>query len=188
MGSTTHVFVTGGTGLIGRALVERLLRRGLNVTLMLRSGSAERRKIELEALDRVAGGANGSLNHVTGDLGAAGLGLVRSRPRRPVQSAALLPPRRTLRHRRGPRRPRKDQCGRHQATAVRASQGGLRWNAAPRELGCGGWGLRRDVHRGHVRRGARLPARLSPQQARIGEARSRVGARLPNLPAERGRR
>ncbi len=75
MGSATHVFVTGGTGLIGRALVERLLRRGLNVTLMLRSGSGERRKRELEALERAAGGANGSLNHVTGDLCAADLGL-----------------------------------------------------------------------------------------------------------------
>ncbi|MGB5266224.1 MAG: NAD-dependent epimerase/dehydratase family protein, partial [Polyangiales bacterium] len=68
MGSATDVFVTGGTGLIGRALVERLLRRGLNVTLMLRSGSAERRKSELEALERSAGGADGSLKHVTGDL------------------------------------------------------------------------------------------------------------------------
>ena len=75
MGSATHVFVTGGTGLIGRALVERLLRRGLNVTLMLRSGSAERRKSELEALERSAGGADGSLKHVTGDLCALDLGL-----------------------------------------------------------------------------------------------------------------
>ncbi|MGB7475242.1 MAG: SDR family oxidoreductase, partial [Polyangiales bacterium] len=67
--------MTGGTGLIGRALVERLLRRGLNVTLMLRAGSAERRKSELEALERAAGGTNGSLNHVTGDLRAVDLGL-----------------------------------------------------------------------------------------------------------------
>ena len=75
MGSATHVFVTGGTGLIGRALVERLLRRGLSVTLMLRSGSAERRKSELEALEASAAGANGSLSQVTGDLCALDLGL-----------------------------------------------------------------------------------------------------------------
>lgn len=75
MASATHVFVTGGTGLIGRALVERLLRRGLDVTLMIRSGSAERRRGELEALERLAGAANGSLKHVTGDLCALDLGL-----------------------------------------------------------------------------------------------------------------
>ena len=51
MASATHLFVTGGTGLIGRALVKRLLRRGLDVTLMIRSGAAERRKSVLEDLD-----------------------------------------------------------------------------------------------------------------------------------------
>ncbi|MGB5282856.1 MAG: SDR family oxidoreductase, partial [Polyangiales bacterium] len=75
MSSANRVFVTGGTGLIGRALVERLLRRGVNVTLMLRTGAVERRKQELEALDRAAGGLNGSLSRVTGDLTAADLGL-----------------------------------------------------------------------------------------------------------------
>ena len=78
MSSANHVFVTGGTGLIGRALVERLLRRGVNVTLMLRSDATERRKSELEALDRISGGANGSLSRVTGDLSAPGLGLSES--------------------------------------------------------------------------------------------------------------
>ena len=37
--------------MIGRALVKRLLRRGLDVTLMIRSGAAERRKSVLEDLD-----------------------------------------------------------------------------------------------------------------------------------------
>ena len=75
MSSANRVFVTGGTGLIGRALVERLLRRGVNVTLMLRTGAVERRKPELEALDRAAAGGNGSLSRVAGDLAAPDLGL-----------------------------------------------------------------------------------------------------------------
>ena len=75
MSSSNHAFVTGGTGLIGRAVVERLLQRGVNVTLMLRSGAEERRQEELEALAAVAGGANGSLNQVIGDLAAPDLGL-----------------------------------------------------------------------------------------------------------------
>jgi NAD(P)-dependent dehydrogenase (short-subunit alcohol dehydrogenase family) len=75
MASATHLFVTGGTGLIGRALVKRLLRRGLDVTLMIRSGAAERRKSVLEDLDRAASAAKGSLKHVTGDLCAPDLGL-----------------------------------------------------------------------------------------------------------------
>jgi len=36
-------FVTGGTGLIGRAVVQRLLDRGVSVVLMLRHGAQERR-------------------------------------------------------------------------------------------------------------------------------------------------
>jgi NAD(P)-dependent dehydrogenase (short-subunit alcohol dehydrogenase family) len=75
MASATHLFVTGGTGLIGRALVKRLLRRGLDVTLMIRSGAAERRKSVLEDLDRAASAAKGSLKQVTGDLCAPDLGL-----------------------------------------------------------------------------------------------------------------
>jgi NAD(P)-dependent dehydrogenase (short-subunit alcohol dehydrogenase family) len=75
MSSANRAFVTGGTGLIGRALVERLLQRGMDVTLMLRSGAETRRKSELEALGRLAGGANGSLSQVNGDLSAHDLGL-----------------------------------------------------------------------------------------------------------------
>jgi len=78
MSAADHVFVTGGTGLIGRALVERLLRRGMKVTLMLRSGAAERRKNELEALDRVAVGVHGALvRRVSGALSAPNLGLTK---------------------------------------------------------------------------------------------------------------
>jgi len=75
MGSANHAFVTGGTGLIGRALVERLLRRGVNVTMMLRSDAETRRRAVLDSLGEVAGGANGSLRQVRGDLSAADLGL-----------------------------------------------------------------------------------------------------------------
>ena len=75
MSSANHAFVTGGTGLIGRAVVERLLQRGVNVTVMLRAGAEERREAELEALGTIAGGANGSLTQVTGDLSEPDLGL-----------------------------------------------------------------------------------------------------------------
>ena len=75
MSSANHAFVTGGTGLIGRALVERLLRRGVNVTLMLRSGTEERRRDALDAFLSMAGGANGSLTLVGGELSEPDLGL-----------------------------------------------------------------------------------------------------------------
>ncbi len=70
-----HAFVTGGTGLIGRAVVQRLLARGVNVTLMLRADAQERRRTDLEALASMAGGAHGSLRQVAGDLTEPGLGL-----------------------------------------------------------------------------------------------------------------
>lgn len=75
MSSANDAFVTGGTGLIGRALVERLLARGLNVTLMLRANAEERRKAELETLRAFARGAHGSLSEVAGDLSRPELGL-----------------------------------------------------------------------------------------------------------------
>ncbi|MFW2390515.1 MAG: SDR family oxidoreductase [Polyangiales bacterium] len=75
MSSSNQVFVTGGTGLVGRALVERLLRRGLNVTLMLRAGATERRRAELASLETAALGTGGSLTQVNGDLTQADLGL-----------------------------------------------------------------------------------------------------------------
>ncbi len=50
----------------------------MKVTLMLRSGAAERRKNELEALDRVAVGVHGALvRRVSGDLSAPNLGLTK---------------------------------------------------------------------------------------------------------------
>jgi short-subunit dehydrogenase len=75
MSQANTAFVTGGTGLIGRALVERLLERGMDVTLMLRSGAEERRQDALAALRAEAAKHPGALSVVTGDLGKPGLGL-----------------------------------------------------------------------------------------------------------------
>jgi NAD(P)-dependent dehydrogenase (short-subunit alcohol dehydrogenase family) len=65
-------FVTGGTGLIGRAVVERLLERGLDVTLMVRGASMSRRG---DVLDALRAAARGRLTVVDGDLTKPGLGL-----------------------------------------------------------------------------------------------------------------
>ena len=70
-----HAFVTGGTGLIGRAVVQRLLERGVNVTLLLRGGAESRRKSELDSLASLTGGQQGTLRYVSGDLETPGLGL-----------------------------------------------------------------------------------------------------------------
>lgn len=70
-----HAFVTGGTGLIGRAVVQRLLQQGVNVTLMIRSDAHERRAAEIETLASAAGDAHGSLRLVTGDLTEPRMGL-----------------------------------------------------------------------------------------------------------------
>jgi len=67
-----HAFVTGGTGLIGRAVVERLLRRGLDVTLMVRSTPSTNRN---EVVNRLRNVEGGRLASVTGDLTKPGLGL-----------------------------------------------------------------------------------------------------------------
>ena len=75
MSSSNRVFVTGGTGLIGRAVVERLLGRGMDVTLLLRSGAEERRADALAHLETAAKGRSGSLSTVTGDLSKQRLGL-----------------------------------------------------------------------------------------------------------------
>lgn len=74
MGTPNRAFITGGTGLVGRAVAERLLRRGMHVTLMVRSGSEERRKAVLDALASEAA-THGSLSVVHGDLRKAGLAL-----------------------------------------------------------------------------------------------------------------
>jgi NAD(P)-dependent dehydrogenase (short-subunit alcohol dehydrogenase family) len=75
MSLAIHVFVTGGTGLIGRAVVQRLLRRGVHVTLMLRSDAHERRAEEIEMLAAMTGGGHGSLRLVTGNLTEPRMGL-----------------------------------------------------------------------------------------------------------------
>ena len=68
MSASNHVFVTGGTGLVGRAVVERLLGRGFDVTLLIRAGAVERRSDELAMLERTAQAGSGSLTTVIGDL------------------------------------------------------------------------------------------------------------------------
>ena len=75
MVSSTQAFVTGGTGLIGRAVVARLLARGIDVTLLLRPGAERRRSETLETLRAEALRLGRSLRTVEGDLGAPELGL-----------------------------------------------------------------------------------------------------------------
>jgi nucleoside-diphosphate-sugar epimerase len=75
MSSSNHAFVTGGTGLIGRAVVERLLGRGMDVTLLVRGGASERRRDALRQLEAAGESAKGSLSTVRGDLSKPRLAL-----------------------------------------------------------------------------------------------------------------
>ncbi|MGB5809219.1 MAG: SDR family oxidoreductase [Polyangiales bacterium] len=75
MSSTQCAFVTGGTGLVGRAVVERLLHRGLSVTLMLRPGASAQHEPRLRRLREHATASTASLSHVAGDLTQPGVGL-----------------------------------------------------------------------------------------------------------------
>lgn len=75
MTSRKGAFVTGGTGLIGHAVVERLLERGVPVVLMLRSGADVRRAEALTKLNEVARAHDTSLSYASGDLAEADLGL-----------------------------------------------------------------------------------------------------------------
>jgi NAD(P)-dependent dehydrogenase (short-subunit alcohol dehydrogenase family) len=75
MTSPKGAFVTGGTGLIGHAVVERLLERGVPVVLMLRTGADKRRAEALTNLNKVARAHDTSLSYVSGDLAQTDLGL-----------------------------------------------------------------------------------------------------------------
>jgi len=59
-----NYFVTGATGFIGRHLVERLLRRGGDIHVLLRPGSEDR----LAALRAAVGDTSGRIRAVHGDL------------------------------------------------------------------------------------------------------------------------
>ena len=53
-----HVFVTGGTGLIGRSLVKRLVMRGDEVTVLTRQSLTNEHSVtyitDIDQLERVA--------------------------------------------------------------------------------------------------------------------------------------
>jgi NAD(P)-dependent dehydrogenase (short-subunit alcohol dehydrogenase family) len=68
------VFVTGGTGLIGKHLVERLLARGHRVLLLVRPSAEERRRDVLVRLEAAADASPGELRLVRGDVAEPGLG------------------------------------------------------------------------------------------------------------------
>ncbi len=61
--------------MVGRALVERLLARGMNVTMLLRPGAEERRGVALDALRQKGLEHRVSLSFVSGDLEKPLLGL-----------------------------------------------------------------------------------------------------------------
>ena len=63
--------VTGGTGFIGRRLVERLVARGESVFLLVRPSSAEKATTALARYD----GSGGSVTIVEGDISIPGLAL-----------------------------------------------------------------------------------------------------------------
>jgi NAD(P)-dependent dehydrogenase (short-subunit alcohol dehydrogenase family) len=67
--------VTGGTGLIGKHLVERLLQRGHRVLLLVREGAEERRREVLARLEAAADASPGALHRVLGDVTQPGLGI-----------------------------------------------------------------------------------------------------------------
>lgn len=70
-----RVFVTGGTGFIGRFATLALLRRGAHVTLMVRHASRAARAPRLEELRLASDAAGSSLATVSGDLQQPAMGL-----------------------------------------------------------------------------------------------------------------
>jgi len=75
MANDVRAFVTGGTGLIGRFVVEELLARGATVHLMVRDASRTHRAERLEGLRDRAARSGGRLELLSGDLAAPDLGL-----------------------------------------------------------------------------------------------------------------
>ena len=69
------IFVTGGTGFIGRYLVERLAIRGSDVAMLVRPERVEAHRDRLEHLAGIAAVHGGSLRVVEGDLSDDSLGL-----------------------------------------------------------------------------------------------------------------
>ncbi len=80
MNVRTRYFVTGGTGLIGKELVPRLLQRGGAVTLLVRQGSRDRCQTLIEGWQRLAETCSAMLQLATGDIEQPGLGLEASEP------------------------------------------------------------------------------------------------------------
>ena len=75
MAEKTSYFITGGTGLIGKHLVERLIRRGGRVGLLVRAATREANTEKLGDWAKLAEKAGGSLELYDGDLKQAKLGL-----------------------------------------------------------------------------------------------------------------
>jgi short-subunit dehydrogenase len=72
---STSYFVTGGTGLIGRELVPRLLARGGSVRLLVRAATQSTQRALLDGLHETARRHGATLDVVTGDVAEEHLGL-----------------------------------------------------------------------------------------------------------------
>src|SRR5512139_3490557 len=75
MTNDVRAFVSGGTGLIGRFVVEALLARRVPVTMMVREGSLGSRLDRIAALRDRAAREGVSLDLMAGDVTQPGLGL-----------------------------------------------------------------------------------------------------------------